>query len=318
MQDQGIEEQRIVNTGLLPIARDLGLPLVCTNDVHYLRQADQHPHDVLLCIGTGKSVSDEKRLRYHGDQFFLKTRRRDGGGVRRLSRRAEEHDADRRALQRASCRRAQRTCRISRCRPGDDASIRTSSTMVRGGLRGARCRAARARGARRAAPARSPTTKRGWRTRSSMIKRMKYAGYFLIVWDFIRYARERGIPVGPGRGSAAGSLVAYCLRITDVDPLHFDLYFERFLNPERVVAARYRHRLLRAAPRRGHHLRHREIRPRERRADHHVRHDEGARRRARRRPRDGDADLRSRPGRQADPEPARDDARSRASRRTRR
>ena len=73
MQDQGIEEQRIVNTGLLPIARDLGLPLVCTNDVHYLRQADQHPHDILLCIGTGKSVSDEKRLRYHGDQFFLKS-----------------------------------------------------------------------------------------------------------------------------------------------------------------------------------------------------------------------------------------------------
>src|SRR5580765_7177601 len=73
MQDQGIDEQRVVNTGLLPIARDLGLPLVCTNDVHYLRQSDRHPHDVLLCIGTGKSVSDEKRLRYHGDQFFLKT-----------------------------------------------------------------------------------------------------------------------------------------------------------------------------------------------------------------------------------------------------
>src|SRR5262249_11045432 len=73
MQYQGIEEQKVVNTGLLPIARDLGLPLVCTNDVHYLRQSDQHPHDVLLCIGTGKNVSDEKRLKYHGDQFFLKT-----------------------------------------------------------------------------------------------------------------------------------------------------------------------------------------------------------------------------------------------------
>jgi DNA polymerase-3 subunit alpha len=73
MQYQGIEEQRIVNTGSLPIARDLDMPLVCTNDVHYLRQTDQHPHDILLCIGTGKSVSDEKRLKYHGDQFFLKT-----------------------------------------------------------------------------------------------------------------------------------------------------------------------------------------------------------------------------------------------------
>ena len=95
-----------------------------------------------------------------------------------------------------------------------------------------RLRAARRRRARCAT--RSRTTTRGSRTRSQMIKRMKYAGYFLIVWDFIRYAREQGIPVGPGRGSAAGSLVAWCLRITDVDPLEFDLIFERFLNPERV------------------------------------------------------------------------------------
>ena len=126
-------EQGMVNAGLLPIARDLGLPLVCTNDVHYLRQTDQHPHDVLLCIGTGKSVSDEKRLRYHGDQFFLKTAEEMWRRVRRLSRGAAEHGAHRRALQRERCRRAKRTCRISRCRPASR-STRTSSTSCAKGF----------------------------------------------------------------------------------------------------------------------------------------------------------------------------------------
>jgi DNA polymerase-3 subunit alpha len=231
MQDQGIEEQRTVNRGLVPIARDLGLPLVCTNDVHYLNQTDQHPHDVLLCIGTGKSLSDEKRLRYHGDQFFLKT--------------PDEMAAvfgDYPEAMRNTMAIAER-CNV--VLPTGEAHLPDFpvppgytvesyfAAMVRAGYeeRLPRLRALESRG-----ELRRPLT--DYETRLAyeiaMIRRMNYAGYFLIVWDFIRYARSRGIPVGPGRGSAAGSIVAYCLGITDVDPLHFDLYFERFLNPERV------------------------------------------------------------------------------------
>jgi DNA polymerase-3 subunit alpha len=231
MQYQGIGDQRVVNVGLQPIARDLGLPLVCTNDVHYLKHTDQHPHDVLLCIGTGKSLSDEKRLKYHGDQFFLKT--------------AEEMAAvfgdfpD--AL--ANTVRIAERCNVTiptgqahlpdfQVPPGYTVDT-YFERVVREGFeaRMPRLRALEASGELR-------RTLADYEARLAyeidMIRRMKYAGYFLIVWDFIRYAREHDIPVGPGRGSAAGSLVAYCLRITDVDPLHFDLYFERFLNPERV------------------------------------------------------------------------------------
>jgi len=231
MQNQGIEEQLIVNKGLQPIAKDLNLPLVCTNDVHYLRRTDQHPHDVLLCIGTGKSVSDEKRLKYHGDQFFLKT--------------AEEmHEVfgDFPDAIRNTMRIAER-CKVELPKgqahlpnftvpPGHTVETYFEEVVRQGfAARMPGWRALEARGALRASLA---TYEERLRFEIDVIKQMKYPGYFLIVWDFIRYARERGIPVGPGRGSAAGSLIAYCLRITDVDPVHFDLYFERFLNPERV------------------------------------------------------------------------------------
>ena len=232
MQYQGIEEQVTVNRGLLPLARDLGLPLVCTNDVHYLRRDDQHPHDVLLCIGTGKSVSDEKRLKYHGDQFFLKT--------------AEEMAAVfgdyPEALQNtiAIAERCDVTIPKGQSHlpnfqvPAGYTVESYFDAVVREGFeaRLPRWRALEARGELRH-PLAAYEARLAYEV--GIIKRMKYPGYFLIVWDFIRYARERQIPVGPGRGSAAGSLVAYCLRITDVDPLHFDLYFERFLNPERVT-----------------------------------------------------------------------------------
>jgi len=232
MQYQGIDEQRVVNTGLGPIARDLGLPLVCTNDVHYLRQTDQHPHDVLLCIGTGKSVSDEKRLKYHGDQFFLKT------------------DAEMRQVFGDFPEALTNTLRIAeRCDvtigsgqsylptfavPAGHTAESYFEHIVRQGFadRLRYWRRMDEQGTLRHALAEYEAR---LAFEIQMIIQMKYAGYFLIVWDFIRYTRERGIPVGPGRGSAAGSLVAYCMRITDVDPLHFDLYFERFLNPERVT-----------------------------------------------------------------------------------
>src|SRR5260221_2100896 len=231
MQYQGIDDQRVVNTGLQPIASDLSIDLVVTNDVPYLKNSDFKPHAILLRIGTGKTVNDSGRLRYHGDQFYLKT------------------DQEMAAVFRDHADAVARTVRIAeRC------SVDLSFTenhlpnfevpagftldayfehQVRQGFdtRLVRLRALALSGA-------LTHTIDEYERRLSyeidMIKKMKYPGYFMIVWDFIRYAREQGIPVGPGRGSAAGSLIAYCLRITDVDPIEYDLIFERFLNPERV------------------------------------------------------------------------------------
>ena len=232
MQYQGLDEQRIVNTGLLPIARDLGLPLVCTNDVHYLRQEDHKPHDILLCIGTGKSVHDEQRLRYHGDQFFLKS-------AAEMAEIFKDHPA---ALKNTVAIAERVNVEI----PTGENHLPRFAVPDGHSLDGYFEHVTRTGFAERL-PRLHALADEG-RLRHSisdyeqrltyeleMIRRMGYAGYFLIVWDFIRYAREQGIPVGPGRGSAAGSLVAWALRITDVDPLHHDLIFERFLNPERVT-----------------------------------------------------------------------------------
>jgi DNA polymerase-3 subunit alpha len=231
MQWHGIEEQRAVNSGIPGIARDLSLPMVCTNDVHYLRESDAHAHDVLLCIGTGKAFSDPKRLRYEARQFFLKT--------------ADEMAAtfsDYPDALSNTVRIAER-CRVELAEgnnflPNFDVPAPFSldeyfDHVAREGFRQRlpRLRQLAAAGALRHS---IDEYERRLSYEIDMIKRMKYPGYFLIVWDFIRYAREQGIPVGPGRGSAAGSLVAYSMRITDVDPIDFDLIFERFLNPERV------------------------------------------------------------------------------------
>ncbi|MCR4374869.1 MAG: DNA polymerase III subunit alpha [Acidobacteria bacterium] len=231
MQYQGIEEQRTVNTGLLPIARDLGLPLVATNDVHYLKHTDQHPHDILLCIGTGKNVSDDKRLKYHGDQFFLKT-------PEEMAQVFGDHpDAMANTLRIAERCSVDIPKNVSHLPDFDVPPGFTTDTYfehtVREGFRERTTRWLELEGRGELRQSMAAYESR-LQYEIDMIKQMKYAGYFLIVWDFIRYARDQHIPVGPGRGSAAGSLVAYCMRITDVDPLHFDLYFERFLNPERV------------------------------------------------------------------------------------
>ena len=231
MQYQGIDEQLVVNRGLPPIAKEVGVPLVCTNDVHYLRQADHRPHDVLLCIGTGKNVQDKQRLRYHGDQFYLKTPEEMAQvfgdfpeALQNTVAIAERCDVDLSAKENHL--------------PGFDVPEGFTvdeyfEHVVRQGFeeRLTRLRDLAQRGALRH-PIEEYDAKLAYEI--DVIKRMRYPGYFLIVWDFIRYARDHGIPVGPGRGSAAGSLVAYCLGITDVDPLEFDLIFERFLNPERV------------------------------------------------------------------------------------
>jgi DNA polymerase-3 subunit alpha len=231
MQFQGLDEQLVVNTGLVPIARDLKMPLVCTNDVHYLREGDHKPHDILLCIGTGKSVNDAQRLRYHGDQFFLKD----------AAQMAEVFQDYPEAL--ANTLHIAERCNVE-IKTGENHlpnfEVPEGYTLdgyfehiVRHGFAE---RLQRLRQLEQDGKLRQPLSEYEQRLsyEIDMIKRMGYPGYFLIVWDFIRYAREQGIPVGPGRGSAAGSLVAWALRITDVDPLHYDLIFERFLNPERV------------------------------------------------------------------------------------
>ncbi len=231
MQWHGIEDQRTVNTGLPAIARDLGLPLVCTNDVHYLRESDAHPHDVLLCIGTGKAFSDPKRLRYDATQFFLKT----ADEMAEVFRDFPDARANTMPIaERCDVRLAEGENFL----PNFDVPPPFTlddyfEHVVRQGFgdRLPRLRQLAATGALRHS---IDEYERRLSYEIDMIKQMKYPGYFLIVWDFIRYAREQGIPVGPGRGSAAGSLVAYCLRITDVDPIGFGLIFERFLNPERV------------------------------------------------------------------------------------
>ena len=231
MQWHGIEDQRTVNAGLPAIARDLGLPLVCTNDVHYLRESDAHPHDVLLCIGTGKAFSDPKRLRYDATQFFLKT-------ADEMAEVFKDFPDARANTMRIAERCDVRLAEGENFLPNFDVPPPFTlddyfEHVVRQGFgdRLPRLKQLAATGALRHS---IDEYERRLSYEIDMIKQMKYPGYFLIVWDFIRYAREQGIPVGPGRGSAAGSLVAYCLRITDVDPIGFGLIFERFLNPERV------------------------------------------------------------------------------------
>ena len=231
MQWHGIEEQRLVNSGIPGIAKDLGLPMVCTNDVHYLQAADAHPHDILLCIGTAKAFSDPKRLRYDAKEFFLKT----------AEEMAETFKDYPDAL--ANTMRIAERCNVKIAEgenflPDFDVPIGFTvdsyfEKVARDGFaqRLPRLKQLALTGALRHT---LDEYDRRLSYELDMIKMMKYPGYFLIVWDFIRHARELGIPVGPGRGSAAGSLVAYCMRITDVDPIDFDLIFERFLNPDRI------------------------------------------------------------------------------------
>jgi len=231
MQWHGIEEQRTVNTGIPKLARDLGLPMVCTNDVHYLRDSDAHPHDVLLCIGTGKTFNDPKRLRYEAKQFFLKTAEQMADTFK------DYPDAVANTVRIAERCNVQLATGINHLPtfavpPGFTVDTYFEH-MVREGFRDRLPRLKQL-----ASEGRLKHTIDEYERRLDyeleVIRKTGFQGYLLIVWDFIRYARESGIPVGPGRGSAAASVAAWCLRIADVDPMDFDLLFERFLNPERI------------------------------------------------------------------------------------
>src|SRR5690349_19824060 len=231
IQDQGLEIEQRVNPQLARLSKETGIPLVATNDCHYLHHEDAHAQDVLLCIQTGKTMGDANRMKFATDQFYFKTAEEMAGIF------GEIPEALRRTVEIASrC-----NVKIERVKnPFPEFQVPVEHTagsyfekVVREGFAG---RVPQLERLAKQGTLRNPLAEYERRLTSEiqMILKMRYEGYFLIVWDFIHYARAQGMPVGPGRGSAAGSLVSYALRITDVDPLQYDLLFERFLNPERV------------------------------------------------------------------------------------
>ncbi len=230
VMEHGIEPQRRVNQGLVRINGQTGLPLVATNDAHYLAKDDHHAHDVLLCIGSGKKVADTERLRFDTNEFYLKT----GEEMARLF--PDHPEALRSTV--AIAEMVGFELKGASSLPAFDVppgfTIESYFEQVTRDGYAERCRALAPLA--EAGRLRYPLSVYAERLDKEIgvIRRVGFAGYFLIVWDFIRYAREKGVPVGPGRGSAAGSLVAYCLRITDIDPIEYDLIFERFLNEERI------------------------------------------------------------------------------------
>ena len=219
LQDHGIEEQRAVNRGIMRLSRETGIPMVVTNDAHYLRKEDAQMQDVLLCIQTGKTIDDANRMKFQTEEFYLKSEEE----LRTLFPNCDEA--------------FENTVRIAeKCNleftfheyhlpsfpvPEGYTNEEYFRQLCMKGFR-----------ERYSNPPQSYLDRLNYEI--DVISRMGYVNYYLIVWDFIRYAKETGIPVGPGRGSGAASIAAYCMHITEVDPMQYALIFERFLNPERV------------------------------------------------------------------------------------
>ena len=220
LQDHGIPEQTPVNQGILRIARETGLPLVVTNDAHYLRQEDAQMQDVLLCIQTGKTVDEENRMRFQTEEFYLKSEEQ----MRDLFPNCPEEAF-------TNTQKIADMCNLEFAFneyhlpafpvPDGYTNEQYFRKLCYEGFE-----------ERYSDPPESYLERLEYEI--GVISRMGYVNYYLIVWDFINYAKEQGIPVGPGRGSGAASIVAYCLHITEVDPMQYALIFERFLNPERV------------------------------------------------------------------------------------
>lgn len=231
LQDHGIPAQRAANDVLRKLSKKLGLGLVVTNDCHYLRQSDSVAHDVLLCIGTQRARSDPDRLKYASDQFYLKS----GSELAAL------FPDDRQAIENTLAIAERCNVEIPALGqfhlpafpvPEGDTVDSFFERRAQDGLE------ERLQEMSRRGTVDSRYSMDLYRERLKfeigVIQKLRFSGYFMIVWDFIRFARDSAIPVGPGRGSAAGSLVSFALRITDIDPMRYDLLFERFLNPERV------------------------------------------------------------------------------------
>jgi len=219
LQDHGIPAQSTVNTALIGMSRKLDIPLVCTNDVHYTYVEDVEPHDILLCIQTGKKLSDENRLRYEGGQYYVKS------------------EEEMKGLFPYAWEAVENTQRIAdRCHVEIEFGVTKlpKYEVPEGFDSWSYLEYLCDKGMKERYPEGGEGLDERLSYELGVIREMGYVDYFLIVWDYINYAREHDIPVGPGRGSAAGSIVSYCLRITDIDPIKYGLLFERFLNPERV------------------------------------------------------------------------------------
>lgn len=219
MQDHGISMQKMVNQGLMRMSRELSMDLVATNDVHYILEEDAVPHDILLCIQTGKKVADENRMRYEGGQYYLKSEEQ----MRELFPYAQEAiDNTHKIAGRCNVEIEFGVTKLPKYDvPEGYDSWGYLNKLCRDGME-------------KRYPKDDGTLQKRLEYELGVIRDMGYVDYFLIVWDFIHFARSHDIMVGPGRGSAAGSIAAYCLEITNIDPIRYDLLFERFLNPERI------------------------------------------------------------------------------------
>ena len=219
LQDHGIPEQKMVNQALLKISKELGIPLIATNDVHYTYETDVEAHDLLLCIQTGKKVQDEDRLRYEGGQFYVKTEEE----MRKLFPYAPEAiENTQKIADRCNVDIEFDVLRLPHYDvPEGYDSWTYLNKLCYDGLNNRYDQVL-------------PEHEQRLKYELDMIKKMGFVDYFLIVWDYTHFARSQGYAIGPGRGSAAGSIVSYCLGITNIDPIRYGLLFERFLNPERV------------------------------------------------------------------------------------
>ena len=219
LQDHGIPMQRQVNQGIIRLSRELDIPLAATNDCHYINAEDWEAHDILLCIQTGKKVADENRMRYEGGQYYVKSEEE----MRELfSYIPEAIDNTAKIAERCNVEIEFGVTKLPR--------YEVPEGYDSWGYLNHLC----SEGFKERYPEDDGTLKERLEYELGVIKSMGYVDYFLIVWDFINFARSHGIAVGPGRGSAAGSIVSYCLKITNIDPIRYQLLFERFLNPERV------------------------------------------------------------------------------------
>ena len=231
MQDQGLEQEKRINPRLVELSQQTAIPLVATNDCHYLREEDARAHDVLLCIQTGRTLSDAKRMRFANNQFYLKSYEEMSqvfaelpealGRTVEIAERCELH-----------LEKVANPFPNFEVPPGETLDSYFEKVSIQG-FAGRRPRLEELAGRGLLRRSLSEYEERLHREIGT-IQQMRFSGYFLIVWDFVRFAKEQKIPVGPGRGSAAGSLVSYSLGITDIDPLQHGLLFERFLNPERI------------------------------------------------------------------------------------
>ncbi len=223
VQNHGIPEEDEARKAVFEISRLLDIPVIATNDIHYLRREHAMPHDVLICLQTGKDRDDPKRLRYNTDEIYFKSETE----MRELfPDHPEVLDATREVAEKCGLALDFKTIHLPKFElPEEDRKLTLDEYLAKLANEGLRRRYAEI----------TDELQQRLDYELDVIHKTGYAGYFLIVWDFIRYARQQGIPVGPGRGSAAGSLVAYCLGITNIDPIKYDLLFERFLNPERVT-----------------------------------------------------------------------------------